>query len=322
MSGENTPLVSVVCLCYNHEKTVAQAIGSVLAQKTDFPFELIVHDDASVDSTPRIIRAYAEKHPDIIVPVLQTENRMQTCNIAETYIAPLLRGKYVAVCEGDDYWTDPEKLALQVRAMEADPGITMCFHAVTQVLPGGETQICRPCKETGAAPAELVVKRGGMFCPSVSLLVRRDIADRWPEYRRQADVYDYPLQVLSASAGKVWYIDRVMAAYRFQYENSWTALRADVTDTAHLENETRWLMLFNEDTDGRFAYEIDYHLAHMWFTEYRKHPEKELREKARPYIKKLRGKDKLLFSGLVLAFSVLGPRANRIYLHIKKRLLK
>ena len=322
MSGENTPLVSVVCLCYNHEKTVAQAIESVLAQKTDFPFELIVHDDASVDSTPQIIRAYAEKYPDIIVPVLQTENKMQTCNIAETYISPLLRGEYVAVCEGDDYWTDPEKLALQVRAMRADPGITMCFHAVTQVLPGGEEQICRPCKETGAVPAELVVKRGGMFCPSVSLLVRRDIADLWPEYRRQADVYDYPLQALSASAGKVWYLDRVMAAYRFQYENSWTARRADVTDAAHLENETRWLMLFNEDTDGRFAYEIDYHLAHMWFTEYRKHPEIELREKARSYIKKLRGKDKLLFSGLMLAFAVLGPRANRFYLHMKKRLLK
>ncbi len=321
MNGK-TPLVSVVCLCYNHEKTVAQAIESVLAQKTDFPFELIVHDDASSDSTPDIVRAYAEQYPDIIVPVLQTENKMQTCNIAETYISPLLRGEYVAVCEGDDYWTDPEKLELQVGAMRADPGITMCFHAVTQVLPGGETQLCRPCKETGAVSPGLVVKRGGMFCPSVSLLVRRDVADRWPAYRRQADVYDYPLQVLSASAGKVWYIDRVMAAYRFQYGNSWTAQRADVTDTAHLENETRWLSLFNEDTEGRFAYETDYHLAHMWFTEYRKHPEKELREKANSYIKKLRGKDKLLFSGLMLAFSALGPRANRIYLHIKKRLLK
>ncbi len=321
MNG-GTPLVSVVCLCYNHEKTVAQAIESVLAQKTDFPFELIVHDDASTDSTPEIVRSYAEKYPDIIVPVLQSENKMRFCNIAETYIAPLLRGRYVAICEGDDYWTSPDKLALQVRAMQADPGIALCFHAVTEVQPNGTGQPYRPVKATGEVPAGQVVKRGGMFCPSVSLLARRDIVDQWPEFRKKADVYDYPLQVLAANEGKVWYIDRILAAYRFQHENSWTAQRADVTDTAHLENETGWLGLFNAWSGGRFSYEIDYHLAHMWFTEYRKHPEKALRGKALQYAKRLRGRDRLLFEGLTLLFTVCGTRANRLYAYIKKKLLK
>ncbi len=322
MSDNSLPLVSVVCLCYNHETTVSQAIESVLAQKTDFPFELIVHDDASSDATPAIIRDYARKYPDVIVPVLQTENQLRRCNIAQTFIAPLLLGQYVAICEGDDYWTDPEKLAVQVRAMQADPEISLCFHAVEEHGADGAVRVYRPVKHTGEVPAGLVIRRGGMFCPSVSLLVRRDVADRWPAFRIAADVYDYPLQALAAAEGKVYYVDRIMGAYRFQYGNSWTALRAQTTDYKHLQNETRWLELFNGDTGGRFRYDIDYHLTHLWFTEYRKAPGRELRARVRESAKRLNARDRVLFGALTLPYALLGTRADRIYLAVKRRLLK
>ena len=321
MRNETAPLVSVVCLCYNHAATVAQSIESVLSQQTDFPFELIVHDDASTDGSADIIRAYAEKYPGIVVPVLQTENRFSSCNLAETYIAPLLRGTYVAICEGDDYWTAPDKLQVQTDLMRADPEITMCFHAVEE-LSGERVSVFRPCKADGPVPSSLIVRRGGMFCPSASIMVRRDIADLWPEFRKAADVYDYPLQVLAAAKGKVWYTDRVMAAYRFRLAGSWTAQHADATDYAHIENETRWLGMFGEYTGGAFQTDIDYHLAHLWFTEYRKSPSKEKLAGLREYRGRLAFKDRAVFTGLTALYRLFGTRADRLYLFIKKQMLK
>ena len=321
MKNGNAPLVSVVCLCYNHASTVAQAIESVLMQQTDFPFELIVHDDASTDGSAEIIRAYAEKYPDTVVSVLQTENRFSSCNLAETYIAPLLRGQYVAICEGDDYWTAPDKLQTQADLMRAAPEISLCFHAV-QELSGDAVSVCRPCKADGFVPSSLIIRRGGMFCPSVSIMVRRDITDLWPEFRKAADVYDYPLQALAAAKGKVWYTDRVMAAYRFRHAGSWTARQAEGSDYAHLENETRWLGLFDEYTGGVFRTDIDYHLTHLWFTEYRKAPSEEKLKRLREYRGRLAFKDRAVFTGLTALYRLFGPRADRIYLFIKRQILK
>lgn len=322
MIASGAPLVSVICLCYNHEKTISQALESILGQKTDFPFELIVHDDASTDATPQIVRTYAEKYPDIIVPVLQKENQIHTCNIAKEYIAPLLRGRFVAICEGDDYWTDPEKLALQTQYMIAHPELTMSFHAVSQLEPAGKLRPFRPLKREGLVPPGQIIRRGGMFCPSVSLMVRRDIADQWPAYRSMADVYDYPLQALAASAGKVWYFNRDMAVYRYQHANSWTAQHAAVTDTEHLENETAWLTRFDAATAGRFAADIRFHLAHLWFTEYRKSRTPALRSRVQGYAAGLQPKEHLLFCALLAFFGVFGDAAESLYRFVKNLLLK
>ncbi len=316
------PLVSVVCLCYNQKETVAGALEGVLMQKTDFPFELIVHDDASTDGTAEIVRAYAERYPDIIVPVLQTVNQYRLCNIAETHIAPLLRGRYVAVCEGDDYWTDPEKLARQVALMEAHPEATLCFHAVTELSFSGETRVFRPVKQTGPVPSGQVLRRGGMFCPTVSLLFRRDIADQWPAFRKAADVYDYPLQALAAAQGTVYYIDRVMGVYRFAGAGSWTAQHKNETDLAHVENETRWLELFNEETGGRFAADIRFHLAHLWLTEYRKAFAPAARKKARGYARLLPVKQRLAFEAALLFFGVFRNFGNAVFARVKSAALK
>ncbi|MBQ7637847.1 MAG: glycosyltransferase [Clostridia bacterium] len=312
----------MVCLCYNHADTVAGAIESVLSQKTDFPFELIVHDDCSTDGTADTVRRYAEKYPDVIVPVLQSENRMKSCNIAETYIAPLLRGRFVAICEGDDYWLSPDKLQKQTEVMLGDPGITMCFHAVMQLDSLGRQTPFRPVKGSSFVPSPIIVKRGGMFCPSVSLMVRRDIADMWPDFRRLADVYDYPLQVLSAAEGKVYYIDEIMAVYRFAHRGSWTASMSVSNDFTHIENEIKWLSLFNERYNGRFRYETDYHLAHLWLTEYRKTFSPELKQKAVESADLLGMKDRITFRLLILMFSLLGKRGEAVYGFIKKIILK
>lgn len=120
--------VSVYCLTYNHEAYIRRTLEGFVRQETDFDFEVIVHDDASTDGTARIIREFEKKHPDIIRPVLQTQNQWSRgVQIVERYIWPRVTGRYMAVCEGDDFWTDRHKLQKQFDYMEAHPDCTFCF---------------------------------------------------------------------------------------------------------------------------------------------------------------------------------------------------
>lgn len=321
-SSHTPPLVSVYCMAYNQEKTVAQTIESILSQETDFPFELIVHDDASTDSTADIIRDYAARYPGVVRPVMQAENKYRDHNLIQEYIHPLGRGQLIALCEGDDYWCDPHKLQLQADILRRDPAYTLCFHAVNRLTPDGALSPFRPLKKSGAVAPGLVVKRGGMFCPTVSLMFRREIFDSWPAFRAAADVYDYPLQVLAAARGKIYYCDRIMAVYRYAFAGSWTSDHLSQVDHRHIENETRWLALFDDETEGRFRREIDFHMTHVWFTEYRKTLDPKLRARAKPYIRRLPLRERLLFTGLFSFFALCGKPANKLFEALKKRLLK
>lgn len=128
-ADQPVPLVTVCCTTYNHERFIAQALDGFLMQETTFPFEVIVHDDASTDRTPEIIKEYVERHGDVIVPILQSENqRSQGIKPMSTFILPAARGRYLAFCEGDDYWTDENKLQIMVDHLEANPECVACFH--------------------------------------------------------------------------------------------------------------------------------------------------------------------------------------------------
>lgn len=110
----NDIMVSVLCTAYNHEVFVKDAIEGVINQKTNFKYELIVHDDASEDKTAEIIQRYAQEYPDIIHSIIQKENQFQYHHIYPEILFPNAKGKYIAFCEGDDYWTDENKLQIQV----------------------------------------------------------------------------------------------------------------------------------------------------------------------------------------------------------------
>lgn len=315
-------LVSVFCMTYNQEATIAQAIEGVLAQKTDFSVELIVHDDASTDGTAAVVRDYIARFPQRIHGIFQTENQYHKANLWRQFLLPASRGDFIAVCEGDDFWTDPEKLQRQVDYMRAHPECAMCFHAVEQLGVDGETMTYRPLKESGTVAASTLVRRGGMFCPTVSLLFRRDVMASWPEFRVNADVYDYPAQVLAATMGTVHYIDCVMATYRFASAGSWTQQRARVTDVAHVDNETRWLQQFDAYTDGRFRQDVTFHMAHLWLSEYRKTHDKAAKTAAKGYIRQLFGKDKWVMRCLLAVIWVCGRHADRVWQLLKKGMFK
>jgi glycosyltransferase involved in cell wall biosynthesis len=127
------PLVSICCITYNHAPYIRDAIEGFLMQKTNFPFEIIIHDDASTDGTAEIVKEYTDKYPELIVPILQKENQYSKSvgtRISSTYVWPKARGKYIALCEGDDYWTDPLKLQKQFDFMEANPEYSITYHDV------------------------------------------------------------------------------------------------------------------------------------------------------------------------------------------------
>lgn len=137
MKDNSKPLVSIRCLVYNHEPYLRQCLDGFVMQKTDFAFEAIVHDDASTDNSAAIIREYAEKYPDIIKPIYETENQYSKKDgslgrIMNEAVHPA--AKYIAFCEGDDYWTDPYKLQLQVEFMKRYSECTLTYHACKNIL--------------------------------------------------------------------------------------------------------------------------------------------------------------------------------------------
>jgi len=130
MDKTQKPLVSICCITYNHEKYIRDAIESFLMQKTDFPFEIIIHDDASTDRTADIIREYEKKYPDVIKPIYQTENQYSKGVNTAFITFKKAKGRYIAICEGDDYWTDPMKLQIQVTFLEKNPDYVITYSAI------------------------------------------------------------------------------------------------------------------------------------------------------------------------------------------------
>lgn len=122
------PLVSIICHTYNHVDFIEDSLNSFLMQKTTFPFEIILHDDASSDGTTKIVNKYAKAYPNIIIPIIQSQNQYSKGIKPSTITFPIARGKYIAMCEGDDYWTDPYKIQLQASFLEENKHISICGH--------------------------------------------------------------------------------------------------------------------------------------------------------------------------------------------------
>ena len=127
-------LVSISIITYNQKDFIRQTLDGILMQKTNFAFEVLIHDDCSTDGTTEIIKEYEEKYPEIIRPIYEEENQFSKGKgIVRNFIFPRVQGKYIAFCEGDDYWTDENKLQKQVDFLEANPDYTVCFHRVKKI---------------------------------------------------------------------------------------------------------------------------------------------------------------------------------------------
>ena len=225
-------LVSVLCTAYNHEKWIKDAIEGVLKQKVNFKYEFIVHDDASTDHTASIIKQYAKKYPDIIHPIFQKENQFSECNIYKKYLFASARGKYIAFCEGDDYWCHSQKLQMQVDFMELHPDYSMCMHNAIKLdcITGKETCLNSFEKEgTYSQEEHLLCGMGSDYPAFASYFIRSECLKGMPEFFTESKVLDYPLRQYFANKGKIYYFDKTMSVYRTAVPSSYMSNQKDQT---------------------------------------------------------------------------------------------
>ena len=220
-----TILVSVHCLTYNHEKYIADAIDSFLMQKTNFKFEILIHDDASTDRTADIIREYEKRYPDLIKPIYQTENQYSKDMSVNQINMKRATGKYIAICEGDDYWIDPYKLQKQVDYMEKHPECSLCVHGgyVVSALKKKFISYNRSNKGNATYETKEIIESHGDFFLTNSMLFPKEYGLDRPDFLVNAPVGDYPLVINLSLFGTVYYIDELMSAYRVGDSNSWTS---------------------------------------------------------------------------------------------------
>lgn len=221
------PLLSILCITYNHAPFIRQALDGFVMQKTNFPFEVIIHDDASTDGTADIIREYEAKYPDIIKPIYQTENQWSKgLNINKTFIFPKINGKYVALCEGDDYWTDPNKLQSQVDFLENNPDFAVCFHPVKVVWDdnrSADTIFPKPKMRFNKTVLTLDDLLQQNFIQTNSVVYRW--AFNKGKYNTIPDGIlpgDWFLHLLHAKTGKIGFLPQVMSVYRRHSGGIWT----------------------------------------------------------------------------------------------------
>lgn len=224
----DNPVVSIVCITYNHEPYIRQCLDGFLMQKTDFPFEVLIHDDASTDRTADIIREYEVKYPHIIKPIYQTENQFSKgVKIGLTYLYPNARGKYIAECEGDDYWTDPLKLQKQVDILEENPGYVICTHRYVEIFNGTDEKIYSICVDGYLKEYDLgTLVSGQWYYQPLSMVFLRQALDLDLLARFKSSV-DVSLLYVLLKSGKGLYVNEVMGVYRRHAAGVWTGTTMD-----------------------------------------------------------------------------------------------
>lgn len=254
-------MVSIVCDTYNHEKYIADALEGFLMQKTNFAFEILVHDDASTDRTAEIIRDYEKRYPDLIKPIYETENQYSKQDDSLARIQNgRVKGKYTALCEGDDYWTDPLKLQKQFDAMERNPQVDMCAHKA-KLIDSRTNRLIRsfpPVNETRVFTLEEVLYGGrGILFATDSLFCRSAINRNPPRFRKFWTT-DYTFQLNGALRGGILFLNEEMSVYRYMTRGSWSATTygkyGSIGKIMELYDKQHELLdIFNEDTNGQFA---------------------------------------------------------------------
>lgn len=248
----DNPLLSIACITYNHEKFIAQAVEGFLMQKTTFPYEIVIHDDASTDKTARILEGYRSRFPNIEL-LFQKENQYSKgTNPFSAFVLPKCRGKYIAICEGDDYWTDPYKLQKQVDFLEANPAYVICYHDADIIDENGALVSKSKLPENLKTDfsAEELIKGAWVLTMSMCF---RNVLDSFPEEYSKVKNGDKFLTSLLGNYGQGKYLrDIENAVYRKHHTSVWSSL--DKVNQIFYNGDTRaWLFRYY-DRIGKSRY--------------------------------------------------------------------
>lgn len=249
-----TPLVSICCLTYNHSKYIRQCLDGFMIQKTSFLFEVLIHDDASTDGTQEIIDEYKNRYPDIIKPIYQKENQYSKgIDVSKVYQFSRAKGKYIALCEGDDYWTDSFKLQKQVNAIEQDDKIGFvytkfklvdCENNTIDYIRSVEQQFA---KSKSGLLFPVLLKNN--FPQTLTVLFRKELLDGVEEYYRF--VYDWPIFLHICGQCKSVFLNEIMGCYRINPNGIMVSGKL-----RELDNNGRTTLsgAFNGYLDGKYTY--------------------------------------------------------------------
>jgi glycosyltransferase involved in cell wall biosynthesis len=225
--------VSVCMVTYNHERYIAQAVESVLAQRTTFPFEVVVGEDCSTDATRNILQDLARRHPGKVRLQLPQRNLGMMQNFVQVLSG--CRGKYVALLDGDDYWTCPRKLELQTAALESHPEWAMCFHPARCVFEDGLTEPTLYPENWQRPEASLVDLLDRNFMATGSVMFRNRLFSEVPAWFTGLQIGDWPLHILNAAHGTIGFLPDVMSVYRIHAGGIWTGQKAGSRLAAELQ---------------------------------------------------------------------------------------
>lgn len=250
----NDIMVSVSMITYNHEKFIAEAIEGVVMQKTNFPFELVIGEDLSTDNTRAICIEYQKKYPEIIKLRLNNPNQGMMLNWINNIESG--QGKYIALCDGDDYWTDPYKLQKQVDFMESNPDYAMCSHKVHTLMCGVLDDNIEMEKDE-LTTEDLIKKDWGLLTASIFF---RKSAHKTPDWYYTVKNGDYALQLIISLSGKIKFLPEYMAVYRQHL--------GGMSSTLKPLNQTAWMVYllheFNEYTGQKYRKIIAERIKRMY----------------------------------------------------------
>jgi len=223
-----SPKVSVCITTYNHERFIEEAVRSALEQKTDFPFEVVVGDDHSTDATPEILLRLREEHPERLRLIMRRKNIGSTPNFTDTYFA--CRGEYIALLDGDDFWSCDDKLSRQVCFLDAHPDVVLCGHRVAFIYDDDETPENLRSFLGDVSPIQKAI--GGLqdaleipaYIPTRSRVFRRAALQSFPDWYYDVVLGDWAMLVLLAQKGKLAMWDDVMAVQRIHRGGLWSGM--------------------------------------------------------------------------------------------------
>jgi len=215
------PRVSVLLVTYNHAAYIRQAVDSVLSQELDGGLELVIGEDCSTDSTRAILEEYVRRDPQQIRLFARERNVGLSENLRRAWTE--CRGDYIAMLEGDDYWTERRKLAQQIAAMNAHPDWTMCFHRIQVTHDAGRPSFLEPQEDDFPAETGLTDILRRNYVGNVSTMYRRGIVPEVPAALARVVHQDWPLHVLHARQGKIGYLPDVMGVWRHHAGSLWSS---------------------------------------------------------------------------------------------------
>lgn len=305
-------MISVICITFNQSEYIEKSLQSVLSQIINGPFEIIIHDDVSTDGTIDILKEYEKRFPDKIRLILETENQhSQNIDFFSKIVKDHANGKYIAICEGDDYWTDVNKLQLQFEALEAHPECDMCACKADMISEDGRHILgeIRPREGDGILTIEDVIMGGGNYVATAGLFFRKSMFDHMMGFEKIRSL-DYCHQMKGSLRGGIYYIDKSMVAYRRYSKSSVTNLITNNENamSRQCEQEKMILKTLDRETSNKYHEVIEKRLL-----DYEQSFYKQLKDRESDILERLNG-----FQGKKVFLWGMGPRGRDLEKFLKE----